>query len=267
MAGSPFDLSGKTALVTGAARGIGEAISQVFAEHGARVMASDVDGPEAARAAAALKQGHPGCRSVRLDVTEEASVQRAVAETLREFGQIDILVNNAGINTVRDRVTIEKYSLEDWRQIIEVDLNGVFLVSRPVVEQMKAIGGGRIINISSVLGLVPARLQSAFVAAKAAVINLTRSMALELAPQGILVNALAPGSTLTEGTKKLFYGPDGAYSEKMQSLLSHIPLGRPGLPEEIAMAALFFAAPASSYITGAVLPVDGGWTAGYLRDW
>ena len=267
MTGHAFDLSGKAALVTGAARGIGLAIGDLFAEHGARVMLSDVDDAEAARAAAELQKRYPACRSIHLDVTKEASIQRAVEETLRELGQIDVLVNNAGINTVNGRVTIEKYSLEDWRRILHVDLDGVFLVSRRVVEQMKARRGGRIINIASVLGLVPARLQSAFVAAKAAVINLTKSMALELAPQGILVNALAPGSTLTEGTKKLFYGPDGKYSEKMESLLSHIPLGRPGLPEEIAMAALFFAAPASSYITGTVLPVDGGWTAGYLRDW
>jgi 3-oxoacyl-[acyl-carrier protein] reductase len=96
---------------------------------------------------------------------------------------------------------------------------------------------------------------------------LTRSMALELGPQAILVNAVAPGSTLTRGTEALFYGPDGAYSEKAQSLLSHIPLGRPARVEEIAHAVLFLAAPESSYITGAVLVVDGGWTAGYTRDW
>ena len=125
---------------------------------------------------------------------------------------------------------------------------------------------GRIINIASVAGLVPLRLQSAFVAAKAGVVNLSRSMALELGPHGILVNCIAPGSILTEGTKKLFYGEDGKYRDSAASLVSHIPLGRPGTPEEIASATLFLAAPDSSYVNGAILTVDGGWTAGYMRE-
>ncbi len=274
-----FDLTGKSALVTGGARGIGKAISAAFLEHGASVVIGDIDEAEAARTAreltAKLAGGHAGaggsppprCVAVPLDVTSEASIARAVQETLAALGRIDILVNNAGINTVRDRVTIEKYRVEDWRKILSVDLDGVFLVSRPVVEHMKASGSGRIINVSSVLGLVPARLQSAYVAAKAAVVNLTKSMALELAPAEILVNAIAPGSTLTDGTRQLFYSRDGSYSQKAQSLLSHIPLARPAEPEEIAAVAVFLAAPASSYVTGVALPVDGGWTAGYIRDW
>ncbi len=132
---------------------------------------------------------------------------------------------------------------------------------------MLGSGGGRIVNISSIAGLVPLRLQSAFVAAKAGVANLTRSMAIELGSKGILVNCVAPGSTLTRGTEALFYGPDGAYTEKAASLLAHIPLGRPGTTAEIANAVLFLVAPESSYVNGAVLVVDGGWTAGYVRDW
>ena len=128
--------------------------------------------------------------------------------------------------------------------------------------------GGRIVNISSIAGLVPLRLQSAYVAAKAGVANLTRSMALELGPHGILVNAVAPGSTLTSGTEALFYGPDGAYSDKAKSLLSHIPLGRPGRPEEIAHAVLFLVAPEASYVNGAILRrgrrLDGGVHAGLV---
>jgi NAD(P)-dependent dehydrogenase (short-subunit alcohol dehydrogenase family) len=194
-------------------------------------------------------------------------MERAVREIRERFGRIDILVNNAGINTRRDRVPIHEYAPEEWNQILQVDLTGVFLTSRTVIPSMIENRGGRIVNISSIAGLVPLRLQCAYVAAKAGVANLTRAMALELAPHGILVNAVAPGSTLTRGTEALFYGPDGAYTERAASLLSHIPLGRPGRPEEIAHAVLFLVAPESGYITGTILTVDGGWTAGYTRDW
>jgi NAD(P)-dependent dehydrogenase (short-subunit alcohol dehydrogenase family) len=132
---------------------------------------------------------------------------------------------------------------------------------------MKQQRSGKIINIASIAGLVPLRLQCAFVAAKAGVVNLTKAMALELAPHGILVNAIAPGSTLTDGTRKLFYGEDGKFKESVQRLLDHIPLARPGTVQEIAHAALFLAAPESSYIAGHTLVVDGGWTAGgFVRD-
>jgi NAD(P)-dependent dehydrogenase (short-subunit alcohol dehydrogenase family) len=148
-----------------------------------------------------------------------------------------------------------------------VDLRGVFLVSRAVAAVMMAQKSGRIVNIASVLGIVPARLQCAYTAAKAGVVNLTQTMALELAPHGIAVNCVAPGSTLTAGTEKLFYGDDPALREKAQRMLSHVPAGRPGRVEEVAQAILFFAAPENSYITGQVLSVDGGWTAGgFLRD-
>ena len=131
---------------------------------------------------------------------------------------------------------------------------------------MRSQKAGPIVNIASIAGLVPLRLQSAFVAAKAGVVNLTKSMALELGPHGILVNAIAPGSTLTDGTRQLFYGEDGKFHDRVQRMLDHIPLGRPGSVEEIAHAALFLAAPESSYVHGTVLTVDGGWTAGYSRD-
>ena len=114
--------------------------------------------------------------------------------------------------------------------------------------------------------MVPLRLQSPFVAAKAGVINLTRSMAIELGQYGVLVNAIAPGSTLTDGTRKLFYGETGKFRDHVQKLLDHIPLGRPATTEEIAYAVLFLAAPQNTYITGQVLAVDGGWTAGYMRE-
>jgi NAD(P)-dependent dehydrogenase (short-subunit alcohol dehydrogenase family) len=188
-------------------------------------------------------------------------------EILHQLGPIGILVNNAGINTSKDRRPIHEYSRSDWDNILRVDLTGVFTVSKAIVPRMISRGGGRIVNIASIAGLVPLRLQSAYVAAKAGVVNLTRSMALELGPQNILTNCVAPGSIVTRGTRALFYGPEGDKTEIAKRLLSHVPLGRPGTPEEIAYAVTFLVSPEASYINGAVLTVDGGWTAGYTRDW
>ena len=255
------DLNGQLAVVTGGARGIGRAIAESLSANGSRVIIVDVDTQEA-EATAAHIQATGDCQALTGDVS---SVDQ-MAALAADIGKIDILVNNAGINTQSDRVPIHEYSVDDWRRIMQVDLDGVFAVSRAFIPGMLE-AGGRIVNISSIAGIVPLRLQSAFVAAKAGVVNLTKSMALELGPQGILVNAVAPGSTLTEGTRALFYGQGGAYTENAESLLSHIPLGRPGTVEEVAHAVLFLVAPESSYINGAVLTVDGGWTAGYTRDW
>ena len=176
------------------------------------------------------------------------------------------MVNNAGINSLVHRVTIDEYPRSEWDRILAVDLTGLYEVSKAAARVMRAQGGGRIINIASIAGLVPLRLQCAFVAAKAGVVNLTRAMALELGPHGILVNGIAPGSTLTEGTRRLFYGEDGTFREHVQRMLDHVPLGRPGTTDEIAVAALFLADPENSYMNGHILVVDGGWTAGYARD-
>ncbi len=256
------DLEGKVALVTGAGRGLGQAIADVLAANGARVVYADIN-VETARSAAAR---FPGTLALRLDVTQNAEVEAGVAETVRSLGRLDILVNNAGVNTLQHRVTIDAFPLDEWDRILRVDLTGLFYVSRAAARPMLDQRSGRIINIASIVGLVPLRLQSPFVAAKAGVVNLTKSMALELGPQGILVNCIAPGSILTEGTKQLFYDSDGKFNDRVQAMLAHVPLGRPGTPEEIAHAALFLAAPESSYFNGAILTVDGGWTAGYARE-
>ena len=256
------DLKDKIALVTGAAGGIGQSIASTLAANGARVVYADID-IEAARQYASAT---PGAIALHMDVTDEAEVEAVMAETVERLGGLDILVNNAGINTMAHRVNIDQFPTAEWDRILRVDLTGLFLVSKAASKHMLPHKSGRIINIASVMGLVPARLQCAFVAAKAGVVNLTRAMALELGSQGVLVNCIAPGSILTEGTKKLFYSEDGQFSERVQGLLSHIPVGRPGSCEEIASATLFLAAPESSYINGAILPVDGGWLAGYIRD-
>ena len=261
------NLSDQVAVVTGGAAGIGCAIASVLAGNGAQVIIVDIDAERARNTAREISDQGTPCVDFVADVADPVQMAQVAGKVVDQFGRIDILINNAGINTRRDRVPVHEYKLEDWNKILQVDLTGVFIASRAIIPAMLRNQRGRIVNISSIAGLVPLRLQSAFVAAKAGVVNLTRSMALELGPQGILVNAVAPGSTLTAGTEALFYGPDGAYTEKAASLLSHIPLGRPARPEEIASAVLFLVAPEASYVNGAILTVDGGWTAGYARDW
>ena len=256
------DLHDQVALVTGAGQGIGRGIAATLAANGACVVFSDV-AAESARSAAA---GVAGCTWKELDVTNPSQVVDVVDETFHEFGRLDIVVNNAGVNTMAHRVTIDEFPRAEWDRLLAVDLDGVFAVSQAAAGVMRGQGRGRIINIASVAGLVPLRLQCAFVAAKAGVINLTKAMAIELGPSGILVNGVAPGSILTDGTRRLFYGEDGSFRDSVQQLLAHIPLGRPGTTDEVAHAVLFLAAPASSYINGHILTVDGGWTAGYTRD-
>ncbi len=254
------DLAGKVAFVTGAAGAIGGAIARAFAAQGAHVVVADID--EAG--AQAMADRLPGALAVRMDVRDEAGIDAALSATLARYGRLDILVNNAGVNTMAHRVPVDAFPTHEWDRIVGIDLQGMFLVSRAGVRPMLEAGGGRVINIASIVGLVPLRLQSPFVAAKAGVVNLTKSMALELGPRGVLVNAIAPGSTLSEGTRKLFYGEDGQFSSSAQRLLAHIPLGRPAEVEEIAAGALFLADPDSSYVNGHVLTIDGGWTAGYM---
>src|SRR5262249_48756460 len=157
-------------------------------------------------------------------VTRPDEIEAAVARTVADCGGLDVLVNNAGINTLAHRVPIDQFPREEWDRILAVDLTGVYEVSRAAARVMRARGAGRIINIASIAGLVPLRLQCAYVAAKAGVVNLTRAMALELGPHGILVNGIAPGSTLTEGTRRLFYGEGGKYHDAVQRMLDHVPL-------------------------------------------
>jgi NAD(P)-dependent dehydrogenase (short-subunit alcohol dehydrogenase family) len=261
------DLQDQVALVTGAAQGIGRAIADTFARNGARVVYTDLDESRTAEAARSAPAGGNRHLSFRMDVGNGAEVDAVVAEVAEATGKIDILVNNAGIGVkAADRKTVDEFPVEAWEEMIRIDLTGVFRVSRAVIPHMKARKFGRVVNIASVLGLVPMRLQSSYVAAKAGVVNLTRSMALELAPFGILVNGVAPGSTATDGWKKWIGDARSEELDLHSRLMSHIPLGRPATAEEIADGALFLAAPSNSYITGHILPIDGGWSAGFARD-
>jgi NAD(P)-dependent dehydrogenase (short-subunit alcohol dehydrogenase family) len=255
------DLTGKVALVTGAARGIGKAIADTLAANGAQVAYTDIN-PAIEQSAVGIS----GCAARRMDVTDTADITAGVAWVVKEFGGLDILINNAGVNTAKHRVTLEQFPQEEWDWILNTDLTGCYRVTHAAVPAIFARGGGRIVNIASVFGLVPARLQCAFVAAKAGVVNLTKAMALEFAERGVLVNAIAPGSIPIEGPHGLFTGKDPIMKGRLEAMLSHIPLHRFGATKDIANAALFLVAPENDYVTGSVMTVDGGWTAGYSRD-
>lgn len=258
------DLKGKAVIVTGGGGAIGRAMSEAFAENGAWVAVAGIDIESQRQTVEAIRARGGTAEAVFADVSRKESAQNMIEETVKAFGRVDVLVNNAGINGgPKERRPIHEYSDELWDKIMAVDLNGVYYCSKFAVRQMvKQKDGGNIINISSIAGVTPLRFQCAFAAAKAGVVNLTKAMALELAQENIRVNCIAPGSIMFEGTRKLFY----ADAKKAEAMMSHIPQGRPGDPEDIAGMACFLASDASGYMTGTVNIVDGGWTCGYTRD-
>jgi 3-oxoacyl-[acyl-carrier protein] reductase len=257
------DLKNRIAVVTGAAGAIGRATAVTLAEMGAVVAANDLRSPEQT-CDEIRRQGGKG-HGYQADISDASAVDSMINQIESDLGPIDIMVNNAGINSGKDRFPVYQFPDSEWHRIIRVDLDGVFYCSRAVSARMIPRRTGSIINITSVFGVVPARMQCAFAAAKAGVVNFTRSHALEVGQYGIRVNGIAPGSILTEGTRSAFYSSEN--KDKGDSLLSHIPLGRPGETDDIAAAVLYLACDAAKYITGHILVVDGGWTAGFSRDW
>ena len=246
----------KTVVITGAAGGIGRAMASRFAEDGARVALCDLKG---AKETAALLGGD--ARGYEFDITDRESVSLFMAKIAEEMNGIDVLINNAGINVgPEERHTVDAFSDKWWDAIIKVDLDGTYNCVKAALPYMKE--GSAVVNISSIVGMVPLRNQCAFTAAKAAVINFTKAIAMELAPKGIRANVICPGTVGLAITNQLWQT-----NSAMEGLLSHIPMGRQAAPEEIANATAFLASPLASYITGAVLPVDGGWTCGgYARN-
>ena len=258
------NLNDQVVIVTGAGGAIGHAMATAFARNGARVVAAGRTLSTLQATVDEITAAGGIATAVIADVADKDSARNMIEQTVERFGRLDVLVNNAGINGgPEERKPIHQYSDELWERIIQVDLNGVYYCSKPAILQMERQGwGGSIINIGSIVGLAPLRLQCAFTAAKAGVFNLTKAMALELAPLKIRVNAIAPGSIMFEGTRKLFY----ADAVKAEAMMSHIPMHRPGNPEDIAGMACFLASEDSAYMTGKVNVVDGGWICGYTRD-
>ena len=235
------------ALVTGASRGIGQAIANTLAAQGFKVIGTATTDAGAAAIASALVQ-HPGCRGIRLDVTDAAGVEAAVQAIVAEFGALHVLVNNAGIT--RDGLSMRMKD-EDWDAVIDTNLKAVFRVSRAVLRTMMKQRYGRIVNITSVVGASGNPGQANYAAAKAGVAGMTRSLARELGSRGITVNCVAPGFIETDMTKALAPAQTSA-------LLAQIPLARLGQASEVAHAVAFLASGQAGDITGGELPVNGG---------
>ena len=242
-------LEGKTALVTGAARGIGLEIASAFAAEGASVVVADLSAADSLAAAAGIA-AKTGAKTLGLglDVSKEADCEAAVEETIKFFGKLDILVNNAGIT--KDNLVL-RMKEADFDAVMSVNLKGSFLMCKAAAKPMLKARTGRIINISSVVGQTGQAGQANYSASKAGLIGLTKSLAREFAPRQVLVNAVAPGFIRTRMT-------EGLKDEARAKISEMIPLGRMGEPAEVAKAALFLAGEASAYITGQVLAVNGG---------
>jgi 2-deoxy-D-gluconate 3-dehydrogenase len=248
-----FDLTGKVAVVTGGNGGLGLGMARGLAAAGAGI---GVAARDTAKSAAAVKElealGAPA-HAVEVDVTREGSVADMVQEMVKRFGRLDILVNNAGINI---RKPPESYTLDEWRRILDTNLTGAFLCARAAHPLMVKAGGGKIINVGSMFSLFGATFTAPYGASKGGIVQLTRSLAAAWAKDNIQVNAILPGWIHTDLTIQTRRDVPGLH----ERVLARTPAGRWGVPEDLAGVAVFLASPASDFVTGAVIPVDGGYS-------
>ncbi len=249
-----FDLTGRAAIVTGGSKGLGESMAAGLASAGADVLLVSRNEEEAASAASKIQSEH-GRKGIgmRADVTSETDVAAMVDRAMSEFGRIDILINNAGINI---RGPIDELSYDDFRKVQQINVDGLWLCAKAVIPHMKAAKSGRIINLASTLGVVGLANRTPYTASKGAVVQMTRALGLELAPFGINCNAICPGPFLTPMNE-----PIADSEEAKKFIVGAVALDRWGRMEEIQGAAIFLASDASSYMTGSLVTVDGGWTA------
>jgi NAD(P)-dependent dehydrogenase (short-subunit alcohol dehydrogenase family) len=251
-----FDLTGKVVIVTGSGRGLGKAIALGVAEYGATVVTCSRTLAEAEAAANEITAAGGLASAVRVDTGDRASCQALIDTAVAQHGRIDVLVNNAGIDIIEPAEDVEE---EAWDQILNINLKGYFNCSQFAARQMLKQGtGGSIANNSSIAGEVGIKGLTAYAAAKGGVNQMTRTMAVEWAPKGIRVNAFSPGyfENIMSGATD-----EHARPEKRAQVLQYTPMGRRGLPNELVGPVVFFASDASSYVTGAVLLIDGGYTA------
>ncbi len=248
-----FRLDRKVALVTGAARGLGQAMAAALAEAGADIFALDRTG--CGETVEIIEKTGRCCHSIQFDLLEAtpADLSKLVEDIVREMGRLDILVNNAGI--IR-RAPVLEFSEKDWDDVLQINLKAVFFLSQAAARVMVRQGGGKIINIASMLSFQGGIRIPSYTATKSGVAGLTRLLANELASQGINTNAIAPGYMATDNT-----APLRADEQRAASILDRIPAGRWGEPTDLKGVAVFLASPASDYMNGAIVPVDGGWLA------
>ena len=250
-------LEGKVALITGAGGGIGRATSLLFAKEGADIGVNDIDLSSAEKTTKAVKQIGRKAIVIRADVSEPDDVDVMVERVISELGAVHILVNNAGIPALTGP-TLEHQGVERWNRVIDVNLRGTYLCSRRVGQWMASHKTGKIVNISSFVGIAGTPKVICYGSAKAGVINITRSLAVEWAQYNIRVNCIVPSWVRTPMMEAAIR--EGKFIT-MEEIVKRTPLGRPAEPEEIAKAALFLVSDDASYITGVTLPVDGGWLA------
>ena len=249
-------LDGKSAVITGAANGIGRATAEVFATEGARLVVTDIDADGIEGLASELAGAGHDCLAVVGDVSQDADARRMIQAAVDTYGRLDILVANAGIIPLK-RIT--DATAADWDEVMAIDGRGMFLTCKYAIEAMLESGGGAIVCLSSISGVAGQATQSTYGPAKFAATGLTKHLAVEWADRGIRVNAVAPGTIRTEAVRRLPEQPGGA--EYIDEIRKVHPMGRLGEPVEVARSIAFLASDEASFITGAILPVDGGYLA------